>query len=184
MKLLGDYPKKPQKWGIASGRGDGHPSTPREQLFAWTDSPWIKAELYSLPAGNKPETIAEGSWILPNEICSTLKLTNGVSWETVQGSYATYAASLYFGASLLAYGTPKLTKRKACVVPTISALAYGDTYKPNEKIPRAPSPQTFFDDYIFASENLEHIEISSEICDWILARVDELGPSRRVLRSK
>lgn len=174
LNRIGDHPRAPVSWAISSGRGDGVAGSKQEELLTWSGSPFACAQLHTLPPGTKPEMVASGQWVIPGDVCSTLKLSDGITWDDVQGSLATYVETLAFATRTLECGDVSLPRSTTCVVPTTSALSFELNVAPNNPIPSPPSTLTWFDDYVWSAENLRHIQISAEVCDWILDHVGAL----------
>lgn len=174
LNRIGDHPRALASWAISSGRGDGAAGTKQEEILEWSGSSFASAELHTLPPGAKPEIVASGQWVIPGDVCSTLKLSDGTAWDDVQGSLATYVETLAYAAGILECGSVSLQRSTTCVVPTASALSFDPQFPPDTPIPSPPSTLTWFDDYVCSAENLKHISIAAEVCDWILDHVDAL----------
>ena len=87
LKSLGDYPKKPRRIAIASGRGDGKASiAPRQLGLEWSGSPFASASLWTLPQGPSPEVVGEVySFAATPASPPALKVASTWSWDAAPG---------------------------------------------------------------------------------------------------
>ena len=169
--MMGNYPRQPMLYAVASGRGDGKSSLePRSPMIEWSGSAFANAQLYTLPASGCEEVVAQGEWLTDSGASPDRFATaSTVSWEGVAGSLDFYNDLINFAAASLGVGHVKTLTSTACVVPTISALDIDQD--PHLPIPAPDSGASPFDDYICASGNLPHIATDENIRDWILGKL-------------
>jgi hypothetical protein len=168
LAALGDYPKRPRRLAVSSGRGDGVRTAPAgAQTLAWNGEPWISAELHALADG-AAGMIGEGSCFLaePPEL-APLRFDTGVAWEGAPGGVEPYNGQVAAIAAGVGCGTVTHALDSTCTVPTVSALDLRqDPFAP---VPPPGSGASPFADYAFCAENEEHLTITPELSAWLLA---------------
>ena len=180
LAAVGDYPSRPRKLAISSGRGDGvRTAPPATQTLDWNGVPWVEVELHAL--GDAAQTIGQGSWYEadPPEL-APLRFDTGPAWEGAPGGQEPYNGEVAEIAAGLGCGTVTHALDSTCTVPTVSALDLRqDPFTP---VPPAGSGAGPFDDYAFCAANEQHLAISAEVSAWLLAELGnplptEAGPA-------
>ena len=174
LARLGNHPRRVVNFAISSGSGKGSAELVDDAMLKWSGHPAANAVLNPLPADSAAIEIASGYSLIPGNPPSSLDFSDGIPWEQVPGSYATYLQTLAWAIGILQFGQVRVWQNTACVVPTTSALAFDDKIDPREPIPDPPSSATWFDDYTWSEEDRQHIEITKAVRDWIVERVDSL----------
>jgi len=167
LAAVGDYPSLPRKLAVSSGRGDGvRTAPPGVQTLDWTGEPWAQVELHAL--GDAGQTIGQGSWYeaKPPDL-APLRFDAGPAWEGAPGGQEPYNGEVAEIAAGLGCGTVAHAFDSTCTVPTVSALDLRqDPFAP---VPPAGLGAGPFDDYAFCAANEQHLEITPEVSEWLLA---------------
>jgi cytochrome P450 len=166
LAAVGNYPSRPRKLAISSGRGDGvRTAPPATQTLDWNGVPWVAVELHAL--GDAAQTIGQGSWYEadPSEL-APLRFDTGPAWEGAPGGQEPYNGEVAQIAAGLGCGTVAHALDSSCTVPTVSALDLRqDPFAP---VPPAGSGAGPFDDYAFCATNEQHLAITPEVSEWLL----------------
>lgn len=173
LDLMGGHPKLTRNLAVACGRGDGRIDVePGSVMLVWDGMPFVAATLRAQAAAATSARVAEGvSCPQPEGVSPVLDMVgDGISWEGVPGSYERYNQLIEACIKSLECGTVRVPQETACVVPTVSALDL--PLAPDAAVPPASTRGSWFDDYVYANENLSHTEITESICDWIVERVE------------
>jgi len=158
------YPRQPRKLAVCCGRGDGEGSAAAgAPTLAW-DGELVAMTINTLP-GNGDRVIAEGSW-LSVPLPPLAAPPDEPPWETVAGGQNTYNGEVGQFAANLGVGTVTHGQDRTCGVPTVSAL---DLHQdPLEPVHPAAGP---FDAYTCSATNVQHLELTDEVSDWIVKEV-------------
>jgi hypothetical protein len=171
---VGDYPQRPRRVAVSSGRGDGArtfaPSTP---VMEWSGTSFASAVLTSLPEGSE-STVAEG-WCFPDSPAPPLNVASPWSWDGAPGGQAAYNGIAAAVASATGCGTVTHSADISCSVPTVSSLALDQG--PFE--PVTASSRTPFHAVQFSAQNQLHLTLEPAVSAWLLAQIDTplLGPA-------
>lgn len=169
LAQLGHYPQQPQRWAIASGRGDGARSlAPRQLALDWTGDGGFGARLWTLDE-NVAARVAEGR--VRGRACTPLDYFSRWSWESAPGGQGRYLDTAALCAQALGRGAAHTPIGLSCTVPTVSALDLPlDPFIP---IPPASAIASPFQAYRHDTENHPHLYFSAPTADWLL---QQLGP--------
>src|SRR6202000_2415428 len=90
LAAIGDYPQRPRRLAMSSGRGDGaREAPPGAGVLNWSGAPWVSAQPRTL--GPEGGTIGSGRCFLaqPPELPS-VSLDAGVAWDGAPGGQEAY----------------------------------------------------------------------------------------------
>lgn len=178
LRQLGNYPRRTQRWAMASGAGDGRATLqPHELIFDWRDDECASASLWTQGEAGKPVPIAQGQW--RGNPCAPLTHASACSWEAVPGGQGAHLEQLAQIASLVAGKTIESKVPRYCTVPTFSALDLDPAAGPFSVLPRSPGPRDAFHDWIFADGNLRHLDFTFEMSQWLLRKLEYFDPHDR-----
>jgi hypothetical protein len=175
LDRLGGYPTRPVKLAVACGQGTGQASPPpTDPILSWRVPGLIDVVLHPMPAGAEREiarAAIAGSPVAPPP---ALRVHSDVCWESVPGAVDVLNAEV---TSILAsFGCPiETTLGMSSSLPTVSSLDIdGDPLAP---IPPPGSGATPFDDYTCSATNQRHLQLTSEVVDWLVNRVEHHQPA-------
>jgi len=171
LAKVGNYPQKPLRLAVASGRGDGQRSIAPSQLaLDCSGSPFVQARLWTLPEGGTSAVVAQGWSLLADAAWPTsLSMTSDVSWDGAPGGRNVYnlvAAAITRG---IGCGNTLVPVSLTCCVATVSALDLSTS--PFEPVPAPGSGASPFHDYICCDENQMHAQFTPAVKAWLLERI-------------
>jgi hypothetical protein len=163
---VGDFPSRPRKVAVSSGRGDGARSfPPGSSLMEWSGTSFAGASLAALSEGTE-STVAQG-WCFTDPPAESLKVASPWSWDGAPGGQMPYNGIVAAVASSTGYGTISHSGDVSVNVPTVSALALDQG--PFE--PVAASSRTPFDAVQFSAQNEIHLTLEPAVSAWLLAQI-------------
>jgi len=164
LEKLG-YPRQPRRLAVSCGRGDGVGGAEAGARTLEWESELVAMTINTLP-GNADGVIAEGSW-LRSRLAPLEAPPGQPPWETAPGGQNTYNGEVSQVAANLGVGKVTHDQDRTCGVPTVSALDLDQS--PLDPVPSAAGP---FDAYTCSATNVQHLELTEEVSDWV---VKELG---------
>jgi hypothetical protein len=163
---VGDYPQRPRRVAVSSGRGDGARSfPPGAPVMEWSGTSFASASLAALPEGSET-TVGQGWWF-PDPPALPLHVASLWSWDGAPGGQAPYNGIAAAVASSTGCGTVTHSADVSCSVPTVSALALDQG--PFE--PVTASSRTPFHAVQFSAQNQLHLTLEPELSAWLLAQI-------------
>lgn len=177
LQRIGGYPKRPLRWALASGAGDGRPTLmPHQAILDWTAGSAFFARLFTQGSDGEIRLIAQGRCLDSN--CAELHDASAVSWEAAPGGQGTHLAQVAQLASLIGGSEVQSNIPQNCTVPTFSALDLElDPFTPIPEWAEAPNPM--FNGWAFATRNLPHLHFDPAMRDWLLDRIEAFNPHGR-----
>lgn len=173
FERVGRFPKQPRKLAVSCGRGDGKSKVPAgAPTLTWDGHPFISATLRTLSEAEG--VVADGTYFLaqPPELPSLIVDAEKRPWESAPGGQNTYNGRVAAVAAGFSCGTVDNDFDLTCSVPTVSAL--GLAQNPFKPVP--PTAESGpFDAHVCSRRNVQHLTITSEVSDWLLAEL--AGPS-------
>lgn len=194
LHRIGSYPTRPVKLAVACGHGGGNSaSPPTEPVFRWRSDGIADITLAPMPVGASIE-IARGATLgAPTAHPEPLVVSCDVCWETVPGALnvlntqvfdvvrsivgtdTSDGADISDGADASDIDGPiATTLGTSSSMPTVSALDLD--INPNAPVPPPGSGASPFDDYVCAGSNLMHLELSADMVEWIVDRIERHQP--------
>ncbi len=181
LAAVGNYPQRPRRLAISSGRGDGvREAPPGTELLAWAGEPWVSAQTWTLTETGG--TVGAGYWFLarPPEL-RPLRIDAGIAWDGAPGGQEPYNGQVAALAAGVGCGQVTQAYPLACTVPTISALDL-------DQDPFAPVPPPGsgtggggpFHDYAHCATNQPHLTITPEVSAWLLGALGNAASRQAV----
>jgi len=182
LERLGGYPRKTKNIGVACGSGNGVPVTQAGgRGVNWYGNLCVNGEAHSLP-NPMSDYVDLAELFIATKINARIKVRNVYNYDGAPGGQADVFGVLGLALFESGYGWVENQDEKDCeststckgifwknaFIPTISALNITNTTNPFEVIPKEGAA-TPFEPYFVSSTNLDHVEISSEIADFLLA---------------
>jgi hypothetical protein len=170
LAAIGNYPQRPRRLAMSSGRGDGaREAPPGADALNWSGDPWVSAQTQTVGVGEG--TIGSGRWFLaePPEL-PPLSLDAGIAWDGAPGGQEPYNGQVAALAAGVGCGSVSHAFDLVCTVPTVSALDLDqDPFTPvPDPAPGAGSGSGPFHDYACCSANEPHLTITPELSSWLL----------------
>jgi Putative serine esterase (DUF676) len=173
LAAVGNYPRRPRRLAMSSGRGDGVREAPAgTPLLRWAGEPWVSAQTWTLT--DTGGTVGSGYWFLarPPEL-PPLRLDAGIAWDGAPGGQEPYNREVAALAAGVGCGQVTQKYPLACTVPTISALDLDqDPFAP---VPPPGSGAGPFHDYAYCATNQPHLTITPEVSAWLLGALGNPG---------
>jgi hypothetical protein len=178
LEYLGGYPQLPERLAVACGRGDGERELPPHQpTLTWNGSPFVGAQLWSLPEGERPEVVAKGYCYLTDAANpGSFTMASGYSWEGAPGGLNVYNTDAAVLAGGLGCGSVSDPVPRSCSVPTVSALDLDQS--PFVPVPPPGASVSPFHDYTCCARNEPHLTITPETSAWLVRKLGSPTRSR------
>lgn len=179
LQRVGGYPSKLVKLALACGHGAGNTEpAPTEPVLRWFSEGIADVTLLPMPAGTTAQ-IATGATLGVPTAPPPLVVTSEVCWEQVPGALNVLnAEAIEVVRSLGCTSTTDLftsTLGISSSMPTVSVL--DADVGPNDPIPPPGSGVSPFDDYCCAATNLMHLQLTDEMVDWLIDRLEAHQPA-------
>jgi hypothetical protein len=175
LEALG-FPALPTKIAIANGCGDGQLVIPNHaQTIEWYQFALVSIKAWA-PAGDPLLSAAVGSIYLADDPGHVyLQMTDCANLDGVPGGQMPYNREI--AQKLQDSPHPCVTSKvehwygDCCFIPTVSALDISYALdNPLQPVP-ATGANTPFDDYLLSSVNTPHVQITPEICLFLLGQL-------------
>ncbi len=190
LRAVGGYPARPVKLAVACGHGRGNSAPPpTEPVFRWSCPGIADVTLSPMPVGTAVEIARGASLAAPTARPNSLVVSSDVCWETVPGALNVLNTQVFDvirsivgptsaagdgPSSAGADGPITTTLGTSSSMPTVSALDLD--IPPNAPVPAPGHGASPFDDYVCADTNLMHLELSADMVDWIVDRIERHQP--------
>ncbi len=182
LQAVGGYPSRPVKLAVACGHGWGNPvPPPTEPVLRWSCDGIADITLSPMPVGAAVEIAGGAMLAAPTARPEPLVVSSDVCWETVPGALNVLNSqvfdvvrSIVGSTSSDAGGRITTTLGTSSSMPTVSALDL--EIDPNSPVPPPGTGASPFDDYVCGGTNLIHLELSAEMVDWIVDRIERHQP--------
>lgn len=170
LEAVGNWPRRPRLIGVANGKGNGvgNGVDAGDVAFRSTGLIFPGTVLY---------TQAEGDDVLVADLKATWGKNKEVTTDgfpEIDGAPGGMLASFGIAADALNKilgGRAEAPVPSICFVPSVSAVAVRDvdtTEKLNTDIGALDRGESELDDFLCATHNEGHTEITAELCDWLL----------------
>ncbi|HWD74476.1 MAG TPA: hypothetical protein VG371_05015, partial [Solirubrobacteraceae bacterium] len=180
LAAVGNYPQRPRRLAMSSGRGDGvREAPPGARALNWAGDPWVSAQTQTVGVGEG--TIGSGRWFLaePPEL-PPLSLDAGIAWDGAPGGQEPYNGQVAALAAGVGCGSVSHAFDLVCTVPTVSALDLNqDPFTPVPP-PASGAGAGPFHDYACCSANEPHLTITPELSSWLLTALGKPVETRTV----
>ncbi|MEU5657205.1 hypothetical protein ABZ802_16500 [Streptomyces sp. NPDC047737] len=173
---MGGWPQIPRKIAVANGAGDGTglPVPPGDVALKSTGLIAFPGTTFYTQSAGDGVTVAELKRLLPPK---SQKVTTSGYPELDGAPGGTLASYKIVADELVAKGGKADLRHEAiCFVPTVSAVAIRDIDKQDDlyaKVTAIDPQESEVDDFYWSSTNTPHTAITSELCEWIIARLPE-----------
>ncbi|GGK34256.1 hypothetical protein GCM10010124_28590 [Pilimelia terevasa] len=173
LERIGSWPRRPRTIAVANGTGDGTGAKvpPGEVALKITGIVFPNTTLYTQAAGDNV-TVAQLNRLIP----PAAKTITTSGFPELDGAPGGTLDSFKILADELERrgGRVDLRHDTVCFVPSVSAVAIRDLDRQEDlyaDINRLPQEESEVDEYLCASTNTAHTEITRELCDWIMERL-------------
>ncbi|GAA2601478.1 hypothetical protein SMC26_07320 [Actinomadura fulvescens] len=171
LDRVGGWPQRPHRIGVANGSGNGTGNgVPPGELAVRSRGPIGKVRLYTQDSGKNALVASFKGLLTPREMVRTRGLLE------FDGAPGGTLSSFEILAGVLQYlGEVETFHSTICFSPSVSAVAirdlvhHEDLYADISKLDPADSG---LHEFKCASRNERHTEIDTELCAWLLERLD------------
>ena len=170
----GGYPRRVHaRLAVANGRGDGVQTIPAgARTLNWYGNLCVWARLWALAQGSaEPARYAEAFCIAVAWRPYRGRAAGTIAYDGAPGGLSEHNGQVAKAAASTGYGWVDHWYDDNCFVPTVSALDIVTGTDPYQPIPPPWAGASNFTDYIYCSENLEHVTVTPAIATWLLDRL-------------